>query len=90
VILQLTRVHPVLGVVGRVLIEIWEENGLAVRGLDMFAGATIAVAAGADFVVKRAVYFVLLGAEDGGEVVCHFCGSESASGLVWWLMVIDL
>ena len=34
----------------------------------MFARAAVAVAAGADFVVEGAVYFVLLCAEDGGEI----------------------
>ena len=34
----------------------------------MFATAPIAVSAGADFVVEGAIYFVLLCAEDGGEV----------------------
>ena len=37
----------------------------------MFSGTAVAVAAGPDFVVKRTVDFVLLGAEDGGEVVGH-------------------
>jgi hypothetical protein len=32
------------------------------------------VAAGADLVVERAVDLVLLGSEDGGEVVRHACG----------------
>jgi hypothetical protein len=32
------------------------------------------VAAGADFVVEGAVYFVLLRTENGGEVVGHDCG----------------
>lgn len=49
VVLQLRWVHSVLGVVGRVLIQIGHENGLAVRWLDVFAGAAIAVAACADF-----------------------------------------
>ena len=67
-VLQLRRVHFVFGVVGWVLVEVGEEDGLAVGGLDVFAGAAVAVAAGADFVVETAVYFVLLCAEDGGEV----------------------
>ena len=45
----------------------------------MFAGAAVAVAAGADFVVEGAVHFVLLGAEDGGEVIRH-CGGFPAEG----------
>ena len=68
VVLQLARVHLVLGVVGRVLVEVGQEDGLRVRGLDVLAAAAVAVAAGADFVVEGAVDFVLLGAEDGGEV----------------------
>ncbi len=39
----------------------------------MFARAAVAMAAGADFVVEGTVDFVLFGAEDGGEVVCHDC-----------------
>ena len=68
VVLQLARVHLVLGVVGRVLVEVGQEDGLRVRGLDVLAAAAVAVAAGADLVVEGAVDFVLLGAEDGGEV----------------------
>lgn len=67
-VLQLTGVHLVFGIVGRVLVEVWEEDGLRVGGFDVFARAAVAVAAGADFVVEGAVYFVLLGAEDGGEI----------------------
>ena len=68
VVLQLARVHLVLRVVGRVLVEVGQEDGLRVRGLDVLAAAAVAVAAGADLVVEGAVDFVLLGAEDGGEV----------------------
>jgi len=74
VVLQLRRVHLDLGVVGGILVEVGEEDCLAVGGLDVFAGAAVAVAAGADFVVEGAVYFVLLCAEDGGEIVRHFWG----------------
>jgi hypothetical protein len=55
VILQLRRVHLVLGVVRGVLVEVREQDGLRVGGLDVFAGAAVAVAAGADFVVEGAV-----------------------------------
>lgn len=65
-VLQLAWVHLVLRVVGRVLVEVGEQDGLAVRGLDVFARAAVAVSAGADFVVEGAVDFVLFGAEDGG------------------------
>jgi len=34
----------------------------------VLAGTAVAVPAGADFVVETAVYFVLFGAEDGGEI----------------------
>jgi len=37
----------------------------------VLATAAVAVAAGADFVVEGAVDFILLGAEDGGEVIGH-------------------
>lgn len=40
----------------------------------MFSRAAVAVAACADLVVEGAVDFVLLGAEDGGEVVGHVGG----------------
>ena len=68
VVLELRRVHVGFGIVGGVLVEVGEEDGLAVGGLDMFAGAAVAVSAGTDFVVETAVYFVLFCAEDGGEV----------------------
>ena len=74
VVLQLARVHLVLGVVGRVLVEVGQEDGLRVRGLDVLAAAAVAVAAGADLVVEGAVDFVLLGAEDGGEVAVFWRG----------------
>jgi hypothetical protein len=54
-ILQLAGIHLVLGVVGRVLVEVGEEDRLRVGGLDVFARAAVAVAAGADFVVEGAV-----------------------------------
>lgn len=64
----MTRVHLVFGVVGWVLVEVWQEDGLRVGWFDVFAGTAVAVAAGADFVVEGAIYFVLFCAEDGGEV----------------------
>jgi len=74
VILQLTRIHLVLGIVRRVLIEVGEEDGLRVRGLDVFARTAVAVAAGADLVVEGTVYFVGFSTEDTGEVVRHVDG----------------
>lgn len=56
------------------MVEVWQEDGLRVRGLDVFARATVTVPAGANFVVEGAVDFVGFGAEDGGEVVGHFEG----------------
>jgi len=69
--LHLLGVHLVLWVVRRVLIQVRQQDGLAVRGLDVFARAAIAVTTGADFVVEGAVDLVLLRSEDGGEVVGH-------------------
>jgi hypothetical protein len=40
----------------------------------VFARAAVAVTAGANLVVEGAVDFVLLRAEDGGEIVGHGCG----------------
>ena len=82
VVLQLRGRHARFAVVGRVLVEVWEEDGLAVGGLDVFARAAVAVAAGANFVVEGAVDLVLLGTEDGGEVVSH--GAVGAECVVWW------
>jgi hypothetical protein len=76
VVLQLTRVHLVLWVVGRVLIQVWEEDGLAVGGLDVFSRAAVPVAARADLVVEGTVYFVGFGTEDTGKVVRHCGGFE--------------
>lgn len=44
---------------------------MGVRGLDVLSRAAVAVAAGTDFVVERAVDFVCFSAKDGGEVVRH-------------------
>jgi hypothetical protein len=70
-VLDLARIHLVLGVVCRVLVEIRQENCLRVGRLDMLARASIPVATGSDFVVEGAVDLVLLGTEDGSEVVSH-------------------
>lgn len=71
VVLQLTRVHLVLGVVGWVLVHVGHEDGLRVRWLHMFARAAVAVAACTDLVVEGAIDLVLLGTENRGEVVGH-------------------
>ena len=70
--LQLLRIQLGLWVVCRVLVQVWEENGLGVGWLDVLSRAAVAVAAGPDLVVEGAVDFVLLSAEDGGEVICHY------------------
>ena len=54
-VLQLRGAHLVFRVVGRVLVEVGEEDGLAVGGLDVFTRAAVAVAAGADFVIEAAI-----------------------------------
>ncbi len=98
VVLQLARVHLVLGVVGRVLVQVGQEDGLRVGGFDVLAAAAVAVPAGADFVVEGAVDLVLLRAEDGGEVAGGEEGAISwgvggwrrkrgRDGLTWpWLL----
>ena len=71
VVLQLTGIHLDLRIVRRILVKVWQQNGLRVGGLDVFSGTAITMSAGSDFVVERAVYFVGFGAKDGGEVVRH-------------------
>ena len=56
VVLKLTGVHFVLRVVGRVLVQVRQEDGLAVRRLDVFPRAPVAVPARADLVVETAGY----------------------------------
>lgn len=56
-ILQLRGVHPVLGVVGGVLVEVGHEDSLTVGGLDVLSGAAIAVATGADFLIAGVLAF---------------------------------
>lgn len=52
VVLELACVHLVLGIVGGVLVQVWQEDGLAVGWLDVFSGAAVAVSACADLVVE--------------------------------------
>lgn len=93
VVLQLARVHLVFWVVGRVLVQVRQQDRLRVRGLDVLAAAAVAVPAGADLVVEGAVHFVLLRAEDGGEVAggwVSLCVGERGGGRrdllghFWW------
>ncbi len=71
VVLQLARVHLDLGIVGWILVEVGQEDGLRVRGLDVLARTAVAVSTGADLVVEGAVDFVGFGTEDAGEIVGH-------------------
>lgn len=78
--LHLLGVHLVLRIILRVLVQVRQQDGLTVRRLDVFARAAIAVTAGTDLVVETAVDFVLLGTEDGGEVVGHDGGFRACVG----------
>lgn len=53
------------------LVHVGEEDGGADGGLGVEAGAAIAVPAGADLEVEGAVHPVLLGPEDGRQVLRH-------------------
>lgn len=79
-VLQLGWIHLARIVVGWILVHVWHEDGLRVGRLDMFARAAIAVTACTDFVVKGAVDLVLLGSEDGGEIIGHDGGSVMEGG----------
>lgn len=75
-VLQLARVHLDLGVVGRVLVQVRQQDGLAVRRLDVLARAPVAVPARSDLVVEGTVDLVGFGPEDTGEVVRHVSDVE--------------
>jgi hypothetical protein len=66
VVLQLAGVHLDLGVVRRVLVQVGQQDGLAVRRLDVLARAAVAVPACTDLVVEGAVDLVGFGTEDAG------------------------
>lgn len=70
-VLQLTGVHAVLRVEGGILVHVRHQDGLGVRGLDMLPGATIAMPAGTDLVVKGAIDLVLFRTENRREIVGH-------------------
>jgi len=78
--LHLLRIHLVLGVVRRVLVQVRQQDRLRVRRLDVFSRAAVAMTARANLVVEGTVYFVLFGAEDGGEVVGHGCRVSRVTG----------
>jgi hypothetical protein len=54
--LQLCWGHLELWIVGWVLVEVREEDGLRVRRLDMFARASVTMSASSNLVVDRAVH----------------------------------
>lgn len=81
-VLQLAAVHPVLGIEGGILVHVGHQDGLRVRRLDVFPRASVAMSAGADFVVEGAIDLVLLGAENGCEIVGHV-GVASGVGASW-------
>lgn len=56
------------------MVEVGQKDRLRVGGLDVLSRTAVAVAAGADLVVERAVYFISFCTEDRGEVVRHFEG----------------
>ena len=70
-VLQLAAVHPVLRIEGGILVHVGHQDGLRVRRLDVFPRASVAVSAGANFVVEGAIDLVLLGAENRCEIVGH-------------------
>jgi hypothetical protein len=53
--LHLRRAHFVLGVVGGILVQIRKENGLRVRGLDVFARAAVAMSTGSYLIIETAI-----------------------------------
>ena len=61
VLLDLLSVESVSRVVNWVLIDVSTEDGLTELRTDVFSTASIAVSAGANFVVERTVDFVLFG-----------------------------
>ena len=60
-----------LGGVLRIDVEVLQNDGLAEGGLIVDPGAALTVSAGANLEVEGAVDFVLLSAENGGEVLRH-------------------
>jgi len=87
VILQLACVHLVLRVVSRVLVEVGEENRLAVGRLDMLSRTAVAVPACTDLIVEGTVDFVGFSAENAGEVVRHVEGGGGFAGVLeWWVL----
>lgn len=72
-LLQFLVCQLAYGVVGRVMVDVWEKNGLRERGLDVLARASITVAACTNLTIgvktyeigtKEVAYFVVEGAID--------------------------
>ena len=63
--LHLLRVHFILGIIRRILVQVGQEDCLAVGWLDVLSRTAITVTAGTNFVVERAVDLVLF------EIVRH-------------------
>ena len=53
-VLELRRVHSVLRIICRVLVQVGHKNGLTVGRLDVLSRAAIAVTTSADFLYARA------------------------------------
>lgn len=58
------------------LVHVGQQQRRRCGGTVVEAGAPVAVAAGADFKVERAVHAVFLGAENGGQVLRHYSWIE--------------
>lgn len=63
-------IQPGGGQIGA-LVHVGEEDGGANSGSGVQAGTTIAMAASADLEVERAIDTVLLGSEDGSQMLSH-------------------
>lgn len=63
-------IHPGSSEVGP-LVHVGEEQRGADRGPVMQAGAAVAMAAGANFEIERAIDTIFLCAEDGSQVFSH-------------------
>jgi hypothetical protein len=63
-VLQLASIHLILRIISRILVEVGQEDRLAVGGFDVFPRASVAVSARPDFVVEGTVDFVGFSAED--------------------------
>ena len=82
VVLQLGRVHAVLGIVGRVLVKVGHEDGLAVGGLDVFSRAAVAMSAGTNFLMREGAMarkLAMLNRRHECEAVVHWLWTGEGS-----------